>query len=234
MFFQGKIWRRNSQKMITNLNSVPGISQSGIIVALSGGLDSVFLLLSLSQLQKKYHWRLFPTYVNHHYLNEDDFYGKIATLLAQKLNLPCSLLSARSCPPKTNLEDWMRRERYRLLEIERKKQKANFIAVAHHQSDQAETVLAHIIRGSGLHGLQGMSLLHRKIIRPLLDCPKEEITLLMHSTNFPYYNDKLNYCLNYQRNRLRQKFIPYLEKNFNPQITKKLAKLAKITRLTNI
>jgi len=117
-----------------------------------------------------------------------------------------------------------------VLERHRRQKNAEYIAVAHHQSDQAETVLAHIIRGTGLRGLRGMLPVRNKIIRPLLHTSKKDIECLIHSTDLPYYNDRLNYPSAYQRNKIRHDLIPYLEKEFNPQITARLSKLAENAR----
>jgi len=127
----------------------------------------------------------------------------------------------------------MRNERYRLLENYRKKTSAAYVAVAHHEDDQAETVLAHIIRGCGLKGLAAMPFRRDKIIRPIIGISKADIDILMKQTDLPYYNDKLNYSLDYQRNKIRHELLPYLKKNFNPQISSCLAKLADAARGKN-
>ena len=230
MFFKGNIWRKASQKIIKHLNTLPDIEKSGIVVALSGGIDSVFLLTALTQLQRKYKYTLYPLYIQHHLIPENDLYSKIAVLCAKKLGWNCVMFSIKPKPRKFNLEDWMRNERYRLLEEYRKKVKAAYVAVAHHEEDQAETVLAHIIRGCGLKGLSAMPFRRNKIIRPIINVSKTDIYNLLNSTSLPYYNDKLNYSSDYQRNKIRHELLPYLRENFNPQISTCLAKLADAAR----
>jgi len=227
MFFKGNVWRKVSQVIIKELNSLPDIKECGIVVALSGGQDSVFLLAALEELKKKYKLRLFPLYVQHELIPENQTYCQVARLAAKKLGLACEVLAIKPKPDKGNLEDWMRRERYRLLEGYRKKTGAAYIAVAHHEDDQAETVLAHIIQGCGLKGLAAMPFRRDKIIRPALGVAKADVDLLMKQTGLPYYNDKFNYSPDYQRNKIRHELLPYLKKNFNPQISSCLAKLAK-------
>lgn len=234
MYFQGRVWRRVSQQIQKSIAQAPNIHENRIVVAVSGGIDSVFMLHALNQLSKKYKWDLAPAYIHHHLLPEDELYGRLAQITAKKMGKDCQTIHSRKArPPKTNLEEWLREERYRLLEIFRKKAMASYIAIAHHRLDQAETVLAHIIRGTGFRGLRGMLPVRGKIIRPLIYCSKKDIEFLMLSTNLPYYNDKLNYLKDYQRNKIRHNLIPYLEKNFNPQITARLAKLAEIARKDN-
>lgn len=234
MYFQGSIWRKVSQQIIRILNTLPDARNCKIVVALSGGMDSVFMLAVLAQVKKKYRFELLPVYVNHGVQKEADLFGRIARSAAERMNLGCDILIVGKQPKSRNLENWMREERYRLLEAYRNKQKANYIAVAHHASDQAETVLAHLIRGAGMAGLRGMLPMRGKVVRPLLNCSKKDIKTLMQSSKLPYYEDKLNHSLNYQRNKIRHELIPYLEKEFNPRITERLAKLAENVQKENL
>ena len=230
MFFKGNVWRKVSQQIIKQLNTLPDIKECGVVVALSGGQDSVFLLAVLTEFKKKYQLQLFPLYIQHKLIPENTTYCGVALLAAKKLGLDCKISTIKPKPRKENLENWMRQERYRLLENYRKKIGACYIAVAHHEDDQAETVLAHIIRGCGLKGLAAMPFQLDKIIRPILGVTKTDIELLMKQAKLPYYNDKLNYSLDYQRNKIRHELLPYLKKNFNPQISSCLAKLADVAR----
>jgi len=230
MLFSSEIWRGTSQKIIKHLNTLPDIRESRIVVALSGGQDSVFLLAALTELRRKYRYELLPLHVNHKLIREDVLYMKLAILTAGKLGWGCALATIKPRPDGKNLEEWMREERYRLLEKYRKKTKAGYVAIAHHENDQAETVLAHIIRGCGPKGLSGMPFRRGKIIRPIIGVPKTDLDTLMRGTNLPYYNDKLNYSLDYQRNKIRHELLPYLKRNFNPQISSCLAKLADFAR----
>lgn len=230
MFFKGNTWRKVSQKIIKQLNTLSDIHSGGIVVALSGGMDSIFLLAALTELKKKYKYKLYPVYIQHHLIPENDLYSKIAFLGAKKIGWESTKFDINLKPEKVNLEDWMRNERYRLFERYRKKIKASYIAVAHHEDDQAETVLAHIIRGCGIKGLSAMPFRRDKIIRPIINVPKANIETLLRETNLSYYNDKLNYSLDYQRNKIRHELLPYLKKNFNPQISTCLVKLANAAR----
>ena len=214
--------------MIGALKTIPQIEKSKIVVAFSGGEDSAFLLASLLALKKKFGFSVQPVHINHKYLKEDDFYVKIATAAALGLGKECVVLEAQPVPEKTNLENWMREERYRLLEEYRAQNEADFIAVAHHKKDLAESVLMHIFRGCGLKGLRGMEIQRKKIIRPLLFVDKEDITRLLQSTKIPYYNDKLNYSLVKNRSKIRFELLPQLKENFDPQIEKHLANLSQI------
>ena len=230
MFFQGTIWRKASQQIIKVLNTLPEIKDSRIVLAFSGGQDSVFLLAALAQMKKKYRFEILPLHIEHNFLPEDKSYSRLARKFSKALGFECSFARSRPAPPKVNLENWMRDERYKALEKFRRQKHADYVAVAHHASDQAETVLAHIIRGAGLKGLQGMQPVRGKIIRPMLNCSKKDIKSLMRSSKLPYYEDKLNYSKKYQRNNIRHELIPYLEKEFNPKIVERLVKLAENAR----
>jgi len=230
MYFQGKTWRKVSQKVIEQLNTLPDIRDSLLVVAFSGGQDSVFLLAALSELKKKYKYELFPLYINHKLIPEDALYEKLAILTAKKLGLECAVAIIKLKPKGRNSEEWMREERYRLLEAYRRKTGADYITVAHHEDDQAETVLARILRGCGPKGLSAMSFRRGKIIRPIINVPKADVEILIRGINLPYYNDKLNYSLDYQRNKIRHELLPYLKKSFNSQISSCLVKLANAAR----
>ncbi len=227
MFFKGKLWRKTSGEIIESLNDIPKIKNGKIVIALSGGQDSVFLLASFLELKKKFGFELFPVHIDHHLLKEDQLYKKIAIKIGEKAGVECVVLKALSQKKKTNLENWMREERYRLLEEYRKKIPADFIAIAHHKKDLAESILLHLLRGCSLTGLKGMATKRGKIIRPLLAVDKKDIETLMKETNFPYYNDKLNYSKKNTRSKIRFKLLPYLEKNFDPQIENHLFNLSK-------
>lgn len=230
MFFKEIIWRKVSQQVIKELNLLPDLKESKVVVAFSGGIDSLFLLAALSELRKKYKFLLLPLYIQHGMIPENKTYAQIAKLSARRLGWEYRSAKIKPKPPKTNTEDWMRQERYRILEKYRKDSGAKYIAVAHHEDDQAETVLAHMIRGCGIKGLGAMPFQRDKIIRPLIKVAKLDMENLIKQTDLPYYNDKLNFSQDYQRNKIRHELLPYLRKNFNPQISTCLAKLADAAR----
>ena len=230
MFFQGKKWRKVKDKVIKLLNNLDLLEGKKIIVGISGGQDSVLLLAVLLSLEKKYKFEFFPIHVHHHCSKEGDLYAKIAVLSSKRLGKECKIVHIEKNIPRSNVENWLREERYRLLEKCRTKIRADFIAVAHHSDDQSETILSRIFRGTGLWGLQGMKFQRNHIIRPLLNCSKKEIHELILTTDLPYHEDKLNYTGKYQRNRIRNVLIPLIERDFDPQISQHLFNLAIISQ----
>lgn len=214
MYLQGPLWRKNSQKIIGFLNGLPVSDWRSIriVVAFSGGIDSLFLMLALRELQKKYKYILLPVHINHGVLPEDDLYGNLAQLAAVKAGLSCQVIKSETSFSGSNLEEEMRIERYRILQEFCRKNKANYLAVAHHADDQAETVFANIVRGCGIRGLAGMAGISGAILRPLLKISKNEIREMILKTDFPYYEDKLNYSRNHRRNQIRNSILPFIEK----------------------
>ncbi len=133
---------------------------SNIVVAVSGGADSIALLAALRQLAPRQQWRLHVGHVNHQLRGaESDADAEFVAQTAARAGLPCTVRSIdvrRAQAVHASPENTARRLRYRLLSEIARAIDARFIALAHHQDDQAETVLLHLLRGSGLGGLAGM------------------------------------------------------------------------------
>ncbi|MEI6587651.1 MAG: tRNA lysidine(34) synthetase TilS [Candidatus Moraniibacteriota bacterium] len=198
-----------------------------IILGVSGGPDSTLLLDAFSKLQKKYALELSIAHVNYHlrgYDSERD--ERFVEKLAEKYGLSLDILDAQ-IKEKDKSEEKLRDVRYTFFEELRKENKFDLIAVAHNCDDQAETVLMRLIRGTGLNGLSAMQAINGKIIRPLLEIPRKEIITYLKTNNLSYRIDKTNKQTIYLRNKIRNKLIPYLEKNYNPNLKQVLAKSAK-------
>ena len=198
-----------------------------IVVGVSGGADSVCLLLVLLQLSKKYDFSLHIAHVNYALRGKDsDLDQKFVENLARTHGLEISVLSLKKPASTANLENKLRNQRYAFFEKIRKNLGFGAIAVAHNQDDQAETVLLRIIRGSGLQGMASMKPKNGSVIRPLLATSRKEIIAYLEERNVAFRTDKTNLQPIFTRNKLRLKLIPYLEKNFNPNIKETLAGLA--------
>ncbi len=234
MYLQGAVWRKNSQKIIRFLNTLPPLKGKGLVVAFSGGADSLFLLVVLKELQKKYHYDLYPVHINHLLLKEDPLYADLAVLAANKLGLDCTVVEANVKAQRGNLEELMRETRYQILEEERRKKQADFILTAHHAKDQAETVLGNMVRGCGLRGLQGIPAQNGFILRPLLEVKKEAIVEMLSQTRLPYYEDKLNYVSTGKRNKIRKNILPILEENLATSLEDNFLNLSKNIRDLNL
>ena len=192
---------------------------SKIILGISGGPDSVCLLNIFAKLQKKYDWELIVAHVNYGLRGKDSVQDeKFVKNLSEKFGLEFILLKPKVATNSS--EEKLRKIRYDFFEKVRRKNNYNSVAVAHNLDDQVETFLMRIIRGTGLGGLTAMKYKNGKIIRPLLGTTRQEILEFLKANEFSYRLDKTNKQSVYLRNKIRNKLIPYLEKNFYPQIKK--------------
>ena len=201
---------------------------SKIIVGVSGGPDSICLLDVLVFLSKKYEWQLRIAHVNYGLRdNDSDADALFVKKLAKQYKLPCSVLKPK-ITKQTNLEEYLRNIRYIFFEKLRTKYKFDSIAVAHTLDDQAETVLMRLIRGSGLSGLRAMQVKNGFIIRPLLEITRKDIMRYIGEQHLTYRTDDSNTDTKFLRNNIRHRLIPYLQKNFNPNIRDVLAHTARV------
>ena len=200
-----------------------------IAVGVSGGPDSVCLLDVLYNLRDKYNLELVIAHVNYKLRKKDsDLDEKLVRNLAKKYSLPIEILKVKNSEIKKvgKSEDKLRIIRYNFFKKIQRKHKANAIAVAHNLNDQAETVLMRILRGTGLRGLGAIKFKNKNIIRPLLNIPRKEILAYLRINKIPYRIDKTNLASGFTRNKIRNKLIPHLEKNFNPNIQELLFKFS--------
>ena len=196
--------------------------QDKIVIGISGGADSVCLFLMLDYMKKIFNIKIFALHVNHQLrgdeANEDEAFVK---QLCKTYQIPLKIVSkpveklARQNRQST--EEAGRELRYKAMEGYRQEVGANKIAVAHHKNDQAETILYHLCRGSGLEGLAGMQPQRDKIIRPLLSVTRDEIEQYLKKQQQPFRIDSTNLENIYTRNKLRNQVIPFLQKEVNKQ-----------------
>ncbi|MFZ2225952.1 MAG: tRNA lysidine(34) synthetase TilS [Candidatus Moraniibacteriota bacterium] len=198
-----------------------------IVLGVSGGPDSTCLLDIFCKLQNKYNLELAIAHINYGLRGKDSEKDEqFVKKLVNKYSLPLEILKAK-VREKNKSEEKLRDIRYAFFEKVREKRKFDLIVVAHNADDQAETVLMRLIRGTGLSGLSAMQPKNNRIIRPLLETSRKEIIDYLKSNKLTYRIDKTNKESIYLRNKIRNKLIPYLEKNYNPNLKQVLAKSAK-------
>lgn len=206
---------------------------SSLVVACSGGPDSMVLLDVLSRLAPLYHLRLTACYVHHGIRAAAD--AEVDFVRREALKRHCGFAWQYVDVPtlarneKLSEEAVGRRERYRILRTMKRACGATAIAVAHHGDDQAETVLLHLLRGSGLQGLGGMEPRRDDIIRPLLGFTKAELASYAAEWGIPSCHDETNDSTRYHRNRIRLELLPSLRR-YNSAITADLNRLADTVR----
>ncbi|XTZ10376.1 MAG: tRNA lysidine(34) synthetase TilS [cyanobacterium endosymbiont of Rhopalodia yunnanensis] len=202
-----------------------------ILIAVSGGQDSLCLLKLLLDLQSKWTWKIAIAHCDHGW-KYDTGIADFVQQLSKNWGIPFYLKTASQLK-ETELA--ARNWRYQaLIEIA---QENNFpiIVTGHTQSDRAETLLYNLVRGAGNDGLSTLTwqrLLTDNItlVRPLLTINRSEILEFCQKFELPIWEDLANENLNYARNRIRKELIPYLKKNFNPQVETALARTAEIIK----
>ncbi len=202
-----------------------------IIVAVSGGPDSVALLHLLLPLKQDLGIFLIAAYVDHGLRpHETDDEKRLIYSLCEKLDVKYETLQVHvqghAKKNKQSLEHAARELRYKALRTLKEKHNASLIAVAHNADDQAEEILIRLIRGSGRKGLSGMQDRSGDIIRPLLTVEKKRLLEYLEEKGIQYCIDSSNLDLGFLRNRIRYRLIPYLEKNFDKGIRRALCKTA--------
>ncbi len=201
-----------------------------ILIGVSGGADSVCLFHVLLYLSKKYNFSLHIAHINYNLRGKDsDADEKLVKALAHDNNIEISVLQEKKPQKKANLENSLREIRYDFFEKIRKKIDFDYIAIAHNQDDQAETVLFRLFRGSGLEGISSIRAKNGKIIRPLLSTSRKEILNYLKENNLKFNIDSSNLKPIFMRNKIRLNLIPYLEKEFNPNIKESLSLFAQNT-----
>ncbi|MFW6128964.1 MAG: tRNA lysidine(34) synthetase TilS [Candidatus Aminicenantaceae bacterium] len=209
-----------------------------VLVCCSGGKDSTALLYLFLELKKEWDINLSIAHFNHRLRPEarrDEQFVKDCSL---KFSLPFysdseDVLSYAESH-RMNIEEAGRKLRYNFFKKTAREIEAAKIATGHTKTDQAETVLMRILRGSGLQGLAGIyPELNDGIIRPLIHIAREEIDDYMKNKKISFCTDKSNYDRSYLRNKVRLDLIPELQKKYDSRIVSNLAKMASIIKEEN-
>lgn len=206
-----------------------------VLVAVSGGIDSVTLLFILNSLKDEYHLRLSIAHLNHMMRKKESMVDeRFVKDLSKRMHIPITVerINVPKLIKQSHLspEECARQIRYDFLIGLARLIGFNKVAIAHHKDDQVETVLMRLLRGSGLRGLSGITPKRFErgvwIIRPLIEIEKSEIIKFGKKRNIHYRQDSSNLKDIYLRNKIRNSLIPILEKDYNPRIKHVLANLA--------
>ena len=199
------------------------------ILAVSGGPDSMVLMDVFAHLASRMDAVFTVVHVNHQLRPEADGEQEFVEIQAGKRGLDCVSFRKNVRNLKKNgmsLEECARMVRYDCLRRVCRKEQAAGIVTAHHQDDAAETVLLHLLRGTGLNGLRGMRPVRGDVVRPMLGVSRDEIMMYLQDKKIPYCLDLSNDDLYYTRNRIRGVLLPLLKEQFNPRIVPALNRLA--------
>lgn len=203
-----------------------------LVVGVSGGADSTALLDILAKLPD-YNLKLIVAHLNHCLrAAESDADEQFCRELAASYKIPFESrrvdVNRTAAEGRLSLEDAGRRVRIDFFDEIRIKYGATTVILAHHADDQAETILMHLLRGSGTTGLSGMAYKNdRDYVRPLLDVSRYEIEQYLRCCSLNWRDDSSNIDAKYLRNRIRHELLPVL-KTYNPDIRSSLSATAKI------
>lgn len=193
-----------------------------VIIGLSGGADSVCLLFVLLELQKELDFTLTAVHVNHQLrgqeaLRDQNYVENLCKSLDVPLKIENAAVAEVAKKNKMGIEEAGRMVRYQTFETYAGKIGANKIALAHHQNDQAETMIYHLARGTDLTGLASIRPRRGMYIRPLLCMNRKEIEDYLEKNHLEYVTDSSNLEDHYIRNRVRHHVVEYLEEQVNEQ-----------------
>ncbi len=207
-----------------------------IILAVSGGPDSISMLDILNNIKNDknidINFEIIVAHVNHMIREEAiedekyvrnfceereiEFYSKSIDVQKMANN------------NKIGTEEAGRKARYEFFDEILKKTNSNKIAIAHNRNDSVETVIMHILRGSGISGLKGIEPRREKYIRPLIECERKEIEEYCYENHLKPKIDKTNFDNIYTRNKIRNIVIPYIKNEFNENIVKTISRLSEL------
>lgn len=204
-------------------------------VAVSGGADSVALLLLLLELREKLGIVLSVVHFNHKLRGkasdaDQKFVAKLAAEHKLEFHSASLDVAKKAKKERANLEDAARRARYDYFRSLADSDVCTRIAVAHTADDQAETVLAHLLRGTGLAGLGGIHPIAGPVVRPLLTIRRSELRSYLRAKKQTWREDHTNRDIRRMRARIRTKLLPLLEKQFQPAVVEHLGTLADLAR----
>ena len=216
----------NQYEMLNNVRRV--------IVALSGGADSMSLLYFLHSKQDELNITVEAAHLNHNIRGAEaqrdaDFVAEYCRSIGVKLHYRSVDIPALADRQRLGHEECGRRERYSFFAELCADDARTVTATAHTASDNAETVLLNITRGCGLNGLCGIPPVRENVIRPLILCTRREIEAYCTRNNIPFVTDSTNLSSEYSRNRIRLSVIPQLE-TINPSIVASLNRLSSVSR----
>ena len=204
-----------------------------VVIALSGGADSVSLLCAMKQLSEQLGFTLSACHVNHGLRGEEsDGDMRFCEELCERLGVQLEILNTdvKGFQQKhESLEETARRVRYDFFA---KVSDGKKLATAHNSNDSAETVLLNMMRGTGLKGLCGIPPVRGNIIRPLIYCSRDEVEQFLEENSISYVTDKTNLSDDYTRNKVRHLILPEMLK-INPSLLDTISRMEKNLREDN-
>ena len=213
-----------------------------IVLGVSGGPDSLSMLNVLNNIRNnpknKLNFEIFVAHVNHLIREEANLEEKFVKEFCEKIHIPFFAKRIEVLKyannNKISTEEAGRKIRYEFFDEILEKTGANKIAIAHNLNDKVETVIMHILRGTGMNGLIGIEpKRNNKYIRPLIEITREKIEKYCEDNNLNPCIDKSNFENIYSRNKIRNVVIPYIKEEFNPNIIDSINRLSDVIKVEN-
>ena len=196
-----------------------------VYVAVSGGADSMALLWGLFLLKEKLGITLWAAHFNHHLRGEEsDRDAEFVREFCHRWDIPLAMSGGDIRPGKKGLEAAARDARYAFL-----RSLPGKVATAHTADDNAETVLMHLVRGTGLKGLGGIAPVSGNVLRPMLSVTREQVMAFLEENHIPHIEDSSNAGDAFLRNRLRHRVMPLL-RGENPRLAENISAMARRLR----
>ncbi len=207
-----------------------------VVLAVSGGPDSICMLDILNDIKNDetidINFEIVVAHVNHMIRKEAEEDEKYVKKYCEEKQIEFYSKSIdvqkMANNNKIGVEEAGRKVRYDFFDEVLEKTNAQKIAIAHNKNDKVETVLMHILRGSGINGLKGIEAKRGKYIRPLIECERNEIEEYCTEKNLQPRIDKTNFENEYTRNKVRNLLIPYIQKEFNPNLIQTIDRLSNL------
>ena len=206
--------------------------KAAILVAVSGGQDSVCLLKLLVDLRPKWDWQLRVVHCDHRWRADSAANADFVQGLCDRWAIPCQIAVADGdCSTEATARRW----RYEVFEALASEQGCTHVATGHTASDRAETLIYNLLRGSGTDGLQALAWQRAiapgqpiTVVRPLLDLTRQQTADFCRQYDLPIWEDATNHDTAYNRNRIRLELLPYLQQHFNTEVESALAHTAEL------
>ena len=221
-------------KVINTINKY-NLIQSGdkLVLGVSGGPDSISMLNILNEIKQEWQFEIYVAHINHMIRKEANDDEKYVQQYCEKNNIQCFVKRVNvqeiANIQKIGTEEAGRNIRYEFFEEVLQKVGANKIAIAHNKNDKIETIVMNLFRGSGLSGLKGIEpIREQRIIRPLIECERQEIEQYCEQYKLEPRIDKTNFENDYTRNKIRNIVIPYIKSEFNPNIIETMERLSQV------
>lgn len=215
-----------------------GLIENGdkVVLGVSGGPDSICLLDILHKMRKNgwLQFEIFVAHVNHGLRENAKIDEEFVKHFCEQIKVPCFVkqvdVKEIAKSEKRGLEETGRKVRYAFFDEIQQKVGANKIAIAHNQNDHAETIIMNILRGTSTKGLIGIEKIKGKYIRPLLSTQRLEIEEYFRENQMVARHDESNDDNAYTRNKIRNIVLPYIQKEFNPNIVETLERLSSLAK----